>query len=143
MKFDAIVVGSGPGGGIAAYALASQGLQVALVEAGGRLLPGRDYGRDLPPLDLLERRLAQGKNGGFDSAWDYREQDHFTPVGDRADVALDAGKLCLQHTSQASGDLSGGERTLELVAGEKNAHGGMVLARGAPEANADRPDALV
>jgi choline dehydrogenase-like flavoprotein len=83
MKFDAIVVGSGPGGGIAAYVLAQQGLQVALLEAGGRLLPGRDYGRDLPPLDLLERRLAQGKAGGFDSAWDYREQDHFTGVGDR------------------------------------------------------------
>jgi choline dehydrogenase-like flavoprotein len=83
MKYDAIVVGSGPGGGIAAYVLASQGLQVALVEAGGRLLPGRDYGRDLPPLDLLERRLMQGKAGGFDSAWDYREQDHFTGMGDR------------------------------------------------------------
>ncbi len=83
MTYDAIVVGSGPGGGIAAYALAQQGLQVALLEAGGRLLAGRDYGRDLPPLDLLERRLAQGKVGGFDSAWDYREQDHFTGVGDR------------------------------------------------------------
>jgi choline dehydrogenase-like flavoprotein len=83
MQYDAIVVGSGPGGGIAAYSLATQGLKVALVEAGRRLIPGRDYGRDLPPLDLLARRLKEGKSGGFDSAWDYREQDHFTPVGDR------------------------------------------------------------
>ncbi len=83
MRYDAIVVGSGPGGGIAAYSLAAQGLSVALVESGGRLLPGRDYGRDLPPLDLLERRLAKGMAGGFDSAWDYRETNHFTGVGDR------------------------------------------------------------
>ncbi len=83
MVYDAIVVGSGPGGGIAAYSLAAQGLKVALVEAGRRLVPGKDYGRDLPPLDLLARRLKEGKSGGFDSAWDYREQDHFTPVGDR------------------------------------------------------------
>lgn len=83
MTYDAIVVGSGPGGGIAAYSLATQGLKVALVEAGRRLVPGKDYGRDLPPLDLLARRLKEGKSGGFDSAWDYREQDHFTGVGDR------------------------------------------------------------
>ncbi len=83
MVYDAIVVGSGPGGGIAAYALASQGLRVALVEAGRRLVAGKDYGRDMPPLDLLARRLAEGKSGGFDSAWDYREQNHFTGVGDR------------------------------------------------------------
>lgn len=83
MVYDAIVVGSGPGGGIAAYSLASRGLKVALIEAGRRLVAGKDYGRDMPPLDLLARRLAEGKSGGFDSAWDYREQDHFTPVGDR------------------------------------------------------------
>jgi choline dehydrogenase-like flavoprotein len=83
MVYDAIVVGSGPGGGIAAYALAAQGLQVALVEGGRRLTVGKDYGRDLPPLDLLERRLAENRPGAFDSAWDFREQNHFTPVGDR------------------------------------------------------------
>ncbi len=83
MTYDAIVVGSGPGGGIAAYALARHGLKTALVEAGRRLTPGRDYGRDLPPLDLLARRLKEGKQGGFDSAWDYREEGHCTGVGDR------------------------------------------------------------
>lgn len=83
MIYDAIVVGSGPGGGIAAYVLATLGVKTALVEAGRRLVAGRDYGRDLPPLDLLAKRLTEGKGGGFDSAWDYREQDHFTGVGDR------------------------------------------------------------
>jgi choline dehydrogenase-like flavoprotein len=83
MPFDAIVVGSGPGGGIAAYSLAVQGLKVALVEGGRRLTIGKDYGRDLPPLDLLQRRLAENRPGAFDSAWDLRAQDHFTPVGDR------------------------------------------------------------
>lgn len=83
MPFDVIVVGSGPGGGIATYALAQAGLKVALVEAGRRMTPGKDYGLDLPPLDLLERRLAKNQPGAFDSAWDYREVDHFTGVGDR------------------------------------------------------------
>jgi choline dehydrogenase-like flavoprotein len=86
--FDVIVVGSGPGGGIAAYALASHGLKVALLEAGRRLIVGKDYGRDLPPLDLLERRLADKRFGAFDSAWDFRERNHFTPVGDRPDHGL-------------------------------------------------------
>ena len=33
-KYDAIVVGSGAGGGMAAYILAKEGLKVCLIEAG-------------------------------------------------------------------------------------------------------------
>jgi choline dehydrogenase-like flavoprotein len=87
-RYDVCVVGSGPGGGIAAYALATAGLKVALVESGRRLRPGVDYGREAQPYDLLEKRLKQGMSGGFDSAWDYREANHFTPVGDRPNHGL-------------------------------------------------------
>ena len=41
--FDVCIVGSGPGGGIAAYVLTKAGLKVALVEGGGRLRAGVDY----------------------------------------------------------------------------------------------------
>jgi choline dehydrogenase-like flavoprotein len=40
--YDVCVVGSGPGGGIASYALTRAGLKVALVEAGPRLRAGID-----------------------------------------------------------------------------------------------------
>ena len=53
MVYDAIVVGSGPGGGIAAYALASRGLKVALVEAGKRLVPGTIANRIISLLSAV------------------------------------------------------------------------------------------
>ena len=68
--FDVVVVGSGPAGGIAAYALTAAGVKVCLVEAGPPLRPGVDYGAHRVP--------------GAPAPPGFRfERDHFTPVGDR------------------------------------------------------------
>ena len=90
-KFDVCVVGSGPGGGIAVYALAAAGLKVALVEAGPRLRAGIDYNSHGSPYANLEQRVSQGlpPGGGSGSLFaDRRERNHFTGVGDRPDHGL-------------------------------------------------------
>jgi len=84
MTYDVCVVGSGPGGGIAAYALATQGLRVALVEAGQRLRAGIDFNAHLDSHANLEKRLKMGRRSPVPSVYgDYAERDHFTAVGDR------------------------------------------------------------
>jgi choline dehydrogenase-like flavoprotein len=81
--FDVCVVGSGPGGGIAAYVLAKAGLKVALVEAGSRLRAGIDYNAHGPHYQNLEKRLKAGYRGPVSSVFgDHCERNHFTPVGD-------------------------------------------------------------
>jgi choline dehydrogenase-like flavoprotein len=82
--FDVCIVGSGPGGGIVSYVLATAGLKVALVEMGRRLRPGADYNAHQSIYDNLDRRLSEGKRAVVSSVWnDFAERDHFTPVGDR------------------------------------------------------------
>ncbi len=83
-NYDVVIVGSGPGGGIAAYVLASAGIKVALVEAGRPLRPGIDFNAHHPVYDQLDLRLSQGKRGPVSGVWqDYSERDHFVGVGDR------------------------------------------------------------
>ncbi len=81
--YDVCVVGSGPGGGIAAYVLAKAGAKVALVEAGRRMVPGVDYNAHADPYQTLEKRLAAGFRSPIARVTDFQERDHFTPVGDR------------------------------------------------------------
>jgi choline dehydrogenase-like flavoprotein len=80
--FDVCVVGSGPGGGITAYALARAGASVALVESGRRFRPGVDYGAHGSVHQHLDHRLAAGRSTLF-RVTDFSERNHFTPVGDR------------------------------------------------------------
>jgi len=47
-RFDAVIVGSGAGGGTMAFALARAGARVLLLEAGPRYVPERDYRLHLP-----------------------------------------------------------------------------------------------
>ncbi|MBI4907677.1 MAG: GMC family oxidoreductase [Acidobacteria bacterium] len=88
-QFDVCIVGSGHGGGIAAYVLSTAGLKVALVEAGQRLRAGLDYGKHTDPYDVLEERLKKGFRNPVESLFgDRRERDHFTPVGDNPNHGL-------------------------------------------------------
>jgi choline dehydrogenase-like flavoprotein len=80
--YDVCVVGSGPGGGISSYVLASTGLKVALVESGEWLRPGVDYGGHASVYLKLNERLA-AKRSPLLSVTDYSDSDHFTAVGDR------------------------------------------------------------
>lgn len=80
--YDVCIVGSGPGGGISSYALASAGLKVALVESGKWLRPGVDYGGHTSIYKTLDQRLA-AKRSPLLSVTDYSDSNHFTAVGDR------------------------------------------------------------
>lgn len=77
--FDVCIVGSGPGGGIASYALTKAGLNVALVEAGPALRAGIDFGTHAWPYEVNERIRSSGRDNTPRLQF---ESNHFTPVGD-------------------------------------------------------------
>jgi len=69
--YDAIVVGSGAGGGTAAYVLSGLGLRVLMLEAGRMLKPATDFMTHAMPWDLPFR--GEGKPGEYDGLWKINE----------------------------------------------------------------------
>ncbi len=61
-KYDAVIVGSGAGGGMAAYVLANAGLKVCLIEAGPMFDPKTDSNQLKNPWES-PRRGASTKFG--------------------------------------------------------------------------------
>ncbi|CAN5426878.1 GMC family oxidoreductase [soil metagenome] len=85
-KYDAVIVGSGAGGGMAAYVLANAGLKVCLLEAGPMYDPAKDSLQLKNPWDS-PRRGASTKFrpfGDFDGCyWGWEiDGEPYTHVGD-------------------------------------------------------------
>ncbi len=87
--YDAIIVGSGAAGGIAAHVLVNQGLDVLLLEIGPKWDPANDYLTSHKwPYDMPYRGL--GKPGQYDGLWKvnaYTEHLYVNPRVDRYAVA--------------------------------------------------------
>ena len=70
-KYDVIIVGSGAGGGMAAYVLANAGLKICIIEAGPMYDPQKNVTQLKNPWDS-PRRGASTKNrpfGDFDACY--------------------------------------------------------------------------
>lgn len=85
-KYDAVIVGSGAGGGMAAYVLSKAGLKVCLLEAGPMFDPAKDSNQLEPPW-RSPRRGASTKFrpfGDFDGCyWGWEiDGEPYTHVGD-------------------------------------------------------------
>ncbi|HKP85137.1 MAG TPA: GMC family oxidoreductase [Blastocatellia bacterium] len=87
--YDAIIVGSGAAGGIAAYVLVNKGLKVLLLEIGPKWDPARDYVTSHKwPYEMPFR--GRGKPGQYDGLWKidaYTEHLYVNPRADRYGVA--------------------------------------------------------
>jgi len=87
--YDAIIVGSGAAGGIAAHVLVNHGLDVLLLEIGPKWDPANDYiTSHKRPYEMPYRGL--GKPGQYDGLWKvnaYTEHLYVNPRVDRYAVA--------------------------------------------------------
>jgi choline dehydrogenase-like flavoprotein len=66
-SFDAVVVGSGAGGGFAAMALAEAGMQVLLLERGRRFDPRQDFPMNHPDWELRPRAFRETETPNGDA----------------------------------------------------------------------------
>jgi hypothetical protein len=85
-NYDVVVVGSGAGGATAAYALASKGLSVCMLEAERMLNPAKDFMTHTWPWELPFR--GHGKPGEYDGLWkinEYTSQLYINPRKDTYD----------------------------------------------------------
>ncbi|HKS39777.1 MAG TPA: GMC family oxidoreductase, partial [Blastocatellia bacterium] len=87
--YDAIIVGSGAAGGIAAYVLVGKGLKVLLLEIGPKWDPTKDYITVHKwPYEMPFR--GRGKPGQYDGLWKidaYTEHLYVNPRIDRYALA--------------------------------------------------------
>jgi choline dehydrogenase-like flavoprotein len=89
-KYDAVIVGSGAGGGMAAYILANAGLKVCLIEAGAMYDPKKNVTQLKNPWDS-PRRGASTKFrpfGDFDACyygWEIEDEPYTTAEGTQWD----------------------------------------------------------
>src|SRR5690348_17013948 len=93
--YDVIVVGSGAAGGIAAYVLATKGLNVLCLEAGRMLDPAKDFYTHKFPFEWPYH--GQGKPGRYGKlpqgmAWKIKEwTDHLYTIPEEDPYALAPG----------------------------------------------------
>ena len=85
-KYDAIIIGSGAGGGMATYVLAKAGLKVCLIEAGPMYDPAKNSNQMQPPWASPRRGRSTKFRpfGDFDGCywgWDI-DGEPYTHVGD-------------------------------------------------------------
>ena len=59
-EYDAVIIGSGAGGGTAAHVLTAKGLKVALLEAGPMLDPYKEFKEHQWPYDVPHRGADEG-----------------------------------------------------------------------------------
>lgn len=78
-EYDAVVVGSGFGGSVAAYRLAEAGLRVCLFERGRRYPPG-SFPRSASELSRSVWDPSEGLHGLFD-LWSFRRTDALVSAG--------------------------------------------------------------
>jgi len=93
--YDAIVVGTGAAGGIAAYVLATQGLKVLCLEAGRMIDPAKDFYTHKMPYEWPYR--SEGKPGQYGHPprgmeWKIKEPtDHLYTIPEEDPYALAPG----------------------------------------------------
>jgi choline dehydrogenase-like flavoprotein len=109
-KYDCIVIGSGPGGAPFGWRLASKGMNVLMLEAGGRYDPNKDYALDQTDWELKGFPYGKRLKYGF---------------GNRQ--VLDEKYKNLRSWNKASGDLNRSDERNYVEYSQVNGVGGTTL----------------